>query len=65
MVRRGFRSSSIEAPMKEGIHPSYWGEKALRNCLRLAYNNGNPVAGTCTRGANGLNANGEPNMVLS
>lgn len=51
--------------LQEGIHPSYWGEKALRNCLRLAYNNGNPIAGTCTRGANGLNANGEPNMVLA
>ena len=51
--------------LQEGIHPNYWGQKALRNCLRQAYNNGNPISGTCTRGANGLNANGEPNMVLA
>jgi hypothetical protein len=51
--------------LQEGIHPSYWGQRALRNCLRLAYNGGNPRAGTCTRGTNGLNAFGEPNMVLN
>jgi hypothetical protein len=51
--------------LQEGIHPSYWGQRALRNCLRQAYNGGNPRAGTCTRGANGLNAFGEPNMVLN
>ena len=50
--------------LQEGLHPSYWGERALRNCLRLAYNGGAPRSGTCTRGANGLNAFGEPNMVL-
>ena len=51
--------------LQEGIHPSYWGQRALRNCLRLAYNGGAPRSGTCTRGANGLNAFGEPNMVLN
>jgi hypothetical protein len=51
--------------LQEGIHPSYWGERALRNCLRLAYNGGSPRSGTCTRGANGLNPFGEPNMVLN
>lgn len=59
-------ASTIFGPyqLQEGLHPNYWGEKALRNCLRQAYNNGVPKSGTCTRGANGLNANGEPNMVL-
>ena len=27
----------------EGFHPNYWGQLALRNCLRLAYNNGTPL----------------------
>ncbi len=47
--------------VQESLHPNYWGQKALRNCLRKAYNNGNPITGTCTR-STGLNAYGEPNM---
>ena len=33
--------------LQEGIHPSYWGELALRNCLRQAYDNGAIRGGTC------------------
>ncbi|MDX6266545.1 MAG: hypothetical protein QOD70_1285, partial [Frankiales bacterium] len=33
--------------------------------LTLAWNNGAVRGGTCTRGANGLNSRGEPNMLLS
>lgn len=50
--------------VQESIHPNWWGEKAIRNCVRQAYNGGNVRGGTCTRSANGLNANGEPNMSL-
>ncbi|MGO4257591.1 hypothetical protein [Marmoricola sp. RAF53] len=50
--------------IQESLHPNYWGEKALRNCVRQAWNGGAVKGGTCVRGANGLNANGEPNMVL-
>lgn len=50
--------------IQESLHPNYWGQKALRNCVRQAYNGGVPKSGTCVRGANGLNGNGEPNMVL-
>jgi hypothetical protein len=50
--------------VQESIHPNWWGEKALRNCVRQAYNNGSPRGGTCVRGA-GVNANGEPNMTLT
>jgi hypothetical protein len=50
--------------VQESLHPNYWGEKALRNCVRQAYNGGTPRGGTCTRTASGLNANGEPNMTL-
>jgi hypothetical protein len=58
--------STVVGPyqVQESLHPSYWGELALRNCLRQAVNNGAVRGGKCTRGANGLNAQGEPNMVL-
>jgi hypothetical protein len=38
----------------EGIHPNYWGQLALRNCVRKAYGNGTPKAGTCKIEAAGL-----------
>jgi len=49
--------------LQEDLHPNYWGQKALRNCVRQAYNNGAPRGGTCTHGT-GLNAQGEPNVTL-
>ncbi len=49
--------------VQESLHPNWWGEKAIRNCVRQAYNSGSPKGGVCTRGT-GLNANGEPNMML-
>ena len=49
--------------VQESLHPNWWGEKAIRNCVRQAYNGGVPKGGVCTR-ATGLNANGEPNMTL-
>ncbi|MCW2996258.1 MAG: hypothetical protein JWQ18_3753 [Conexibacter sp.] len=49
--------------LQEDLHPNYWGQKALRNCVRQAYNNGSPRGGTCTHGT-GVNANGEPNATL-
>jgi hypothetical protein len=51
--------------IQESLHPNYWGQGALANCLTQAWNNGAVRGGTCTRGANGLNSYGEPNMVLS
>ena len=50
--------------IQESLHPNFWGEKALRSCVRQAWNGGTPRSGTCVRGVNGLNANGEPNMTL-
>ena len=50
--------------LQEASHASYWGQKAMRNCLRLAYNGGTTIGGRCVRSANGLNAYGEPNMAL-
>ncbi|MEI8240832.1 MAG: hypothetical protein WCI22_15570 [Actinomycetota bacterium] len=50
--------------VQESLHPNWWGEKAIRNCVRQAYNGGAVRGGTCNRGT-GLNANGEPNMSLT
>ena len=49
--------------LQEDAHPNYWGQLALRNCFRQAYNGGAPRGGTCARGT-GLNTSGEPNMTL-
>jgi hypothetical protein len=50
--------------IQEDIHPNYWGQLALRNCLTQAYNGGAPRGGTCGISATGLNSAGEPNMSL-
>jgi hypothetical protein len=51
--------------VQESIHPNYWGQLAVRNCVRQAYNNGSPRGGTCTRTGSGLTTRGEPVMTLS
>ena len=43
---------------------NYWGQLAMRNCLRQAFNGRAVRGGGCTS-TGGLNANGEPNMVLN
>jgi hypothetical protein len=59
-------TSTIFGPyqLQEGLHSSYWGQKAMRNCLRLAYNGGAVRGGRCTS-VGGVNGNGEPNMSLA
>ena len=42
--------------IQEDLRPNYWGQLALRNCLRQAYNSGTPRGGTCTRTGTGLTA---------
>jgi hypothetical protein len=48
--------------IQESLHPNYWGQLALRNCVRQAYaaNRG----GTCAIAGAGLTSRGEPNTVL-
>jgi hypothetical protein len=50
--------------IQEDLHPNYWAQLALRNCLTQAYNSGTPKGGTCTIASSGLNSAGEPNMSL-
>jgi len=52
--------------LQESLHPNYWGQLALRNCLRQAWNNGSPQSGACQPSYNwGKNGLGEPNMTFS
>ena len=48
--------TTISGPyqLQEDVHPSYWGQLALRNCLRQAYNGGAPRGGTAST-RHGLN----------
>jgi hypothetical protein len=48
--------------VQESIHPNYWGQLAVRNCVRQAYTLSR--GGTCVRGS-GQNTLGEPNMALN
>ena len=59
-------TSTIGGPyqLQEDGHPSYWGQLALRNCLRQAYNGGAPRAGSCVIETKGKNSLGEPRMIL-
>jgi hypothetical protein len=50
--------------LQEDLHPNYWAQLGLRNCLTQAYNSGTPKGGTCTISGTGLNSSGEPNMTL-
>jgi hypothetical protein len=50
--------------LQEDLHPNYWAQLGLRNCLTQAYNSGTPKGGTCTISGSGLNSAGEPNMSL-
>lgn len=50
--------------LQEDLHPNYWAQMALRNCLTQAYDAGTPKGGTCTISGSGLNGSGEPNMTL-
>ncbi|WP_408898711.1 hypothetical protein ACJ5H2_06280 [Nocardioides sp. R1-1] len=49
--------------IQESLHPNYWGQLAVRSCVRQAYNGGTPRGGACVRSGTGL-LNGEPRMAL-
>lgn len=49
--------------IQESLHPNYWGQLAVRNCVRQAWNAGTPRGGACVRSTTGL-LNGEPRMTL-
>ncbi|GAA3647742.1 hypothetical protein GCM10022237_04140 [Nocardioides ginsengisoli] len=49
--------------IQESLHPNYWGQLAVRSCVRQAYNGGTPRGGACVRTGTGL-LGGEPRMTL-
>lgn len=53
-----------EYELQEDLHPNYWGQLALRDCVTLAYNGGSPRGGNCSIAGEGLNSAGEPPMKL-
>ncbi|MGH7486601.1 MAG: hypothetical protein ACREMY_13535, partial [bacterium] len=65
-VTQIFSFPSAVYTKQESLHPNYWGQLGLRNCLRQAYNGGHPISGTCSspfwNSSSGLNAAEEPNM---
>lgn len=48
--------------VQESIHPNYWGQLAIRSCIRQAYEA--QRGGACERSGSGLTARGEPRMTL-
>jgi len=61
----GSGTTLIAAERPRPFHPNFWGQLALRNCLRQAYNNGNVRGGNCEFMQAGLNAFHEPTMILA
>jgi hypothetical protein len=51
--------------IQESLHPNWFGQLALRSCLRQAYNGGSPKGGTCRISGTGLTTLGEPRMSLT
>jgi hypothetical protein len=50
--------------IQEGLHPNYWGQLALRSCVREAFNAGSPVGGSCVQSDVTSDADEQP-MLLS
>lgn len=49
--------------VQESLHPNYWGQLAMRRCVRRVYHHGAPRSGTCVIAGKGLR-HGEPRMRL-
>jgi hypothetical protein len=49
---------------QESMHPNFWAQLGLRNCLRQAYANGVAHGGTCIVAGRGLTIRNEPVMAL-
>jgi hypothetical protein len=51
-----------DATLNEGFHPNYWGQLALRNCMRQMWNKGTISSGGRCTPLSGTNRYREPNM---
>jgi hypothetical protein len=61
---RTVSTATTDYYIQESLHPNYWGQLALRSCVRQAYNGGVPRGGTCSIAGSGLTSRGEPNVAL-
>lgn len=61
---RTVTASAGPLAIAESLHPDYWGQLALRNCLRQAYSGGAVRGGQCITVDPGRNGSGEPNTRL-
>lgn len=59
MIRALTTVGSSPYYLQESLHPNYFGQLALRDCLRQVYNFGFVQGGTCVQDGNGLDTNGE------
>ena len=60
------QTSGTSFYVQESLHPNHWGQLALRNCVRQAYNGGAVQSGACQPSYSwGKNSLGEPNMTFS
>jgi hypothetical protein len=70
-IRGVYNDDLADTPYQkqESFHPNYWGELALRNCVRQAYLHRRDYetghGGVCRILQTGLNDRGEPQMVLT
>lgn len=55
--------------VQESLHPNHWGQLAMHNCMRMAYEAAKPSNPNdevvCVRDGKGANQLGEPKMKLS
>ena len=49
---------------RESLHPNYWGQLALRNCVRKSVDGSTAQGGRCVNAGRGLTARGEPHLRL-
>jgi hypothetical protein len=60
---RTLSTATTDYYIQESLHPNYWGQLALRSCVRQAWNGGTVRGGSCTVSGTGL-VGGEPRMTL-
>lgn len=51
--------------IQEDLHPNFWAQLALRNCLRQVFGTGTVAGGSCVSAGPGLTNTGEPPVLLN
>lgn len=66
MIRLSTKIYDTPYNVNEAVHPNYYGQLALRSCLRQAFNDGDARSGACLPPADWgvVDANGEPTVTF-